>query len=1036
VTELQFTDLSKTWCGGDGDIAYDRPFNCLLVDDTCGPATPYYVVFDDFNPTKVIKSQITGWTNGGQLRYKNIRNSFVSGEMGTQDGNSTATVTSLIGKRYYIIGFGGMWWSDRIFQWPNANEYAAGTVTTYVLDASGPAAPTHSMIRDDSGHFPPGALVGKHLLLYGNDNLPTTGGAVLHRVAITANTSNTITFATQSWTPLSGGSPYVVVSTGKRAIPGRVKKPLFTYYTGVGKSYASHSPEDDSQVSSQLPAKTIVLSNGPECTDADNQVFEDDRWSEGGDLTPPADSLGNVCLPCDRSYNQHLFESWPRAAQLMLEGASPGYVDPSVGCGPRIPNLTPATAFKLANINWSSGTVGAPIGSDPSNQTAVSGVSLSYYPVMVHWTIIRNDWQQDKYGTGVMLNSTTLYDGATGGILNFGSDDTGFTVIVSPGWSRFPERQFKRMFPIDGLFVNDLRGTPAAAVDPPDTSDYTGMGSCPGCGVGRFVKIPASTKYIERKAEIVDWSEPSGAGDEIGDTFTDGDIARYVGDNWQDPGIHDESSNTLSPDNPLAPYYNFAYTGALTQPHEGFRQGQLAGSISGGGTFFLWDKTKNWLDHGWFNAFLRNEDGIATGGTTTSMTDSTKTEGTGGALNCPWKEGRFDGFTGSYVGFTIQWLISGSSFTDPNAVISERLITSGDSTGIHAGWTEALPISAAGLHYRIKESRVLNRWKGRKLKLVSPDGTSYTVTVTGNSNDVLFFTGLPGGVVVDVGWSYQIQEPRVGVPYERVSGTWTPKISGTDTNRIGVASGVIPHDFMSDPGANLPQFTKRFGRFHPQDAPSVEVYDELYRFINILKKTRTSVSWDVGPGNNSDVSGGTSSGPYDSSCAVVGQDAKQIAEGAWGGAGLDPSGGAPFAYTNSQFTAFTGPPHPCGSSPVDGCSVYTIKREKGIAGVSVCDRFPGSAAFFNYADTVDGTAHGCPPDGAVVFNANGDPVSFHQWAVFGSGALSGGKATAPMGGLGLPAGAFEAGTGGCNDHWEGYIVTDQLALITWTFTYS
>jgi hypothetical protein len=298
--------------------------------------------------------------------------------------------------------------------------------------------------------------------------------------------------------------------------------------------------------------------------------------------------------------------------------------------------------------------------------------------------------------------------------------------------------------------------------------------------------------------------------------------------------------------------------------------------------------------------------------------------------------------------------------------------------------------------------------------------------------------------------------------FERTAGgAWVEKTSGHDAHRTGVPTAVTLRDFHRDPSENLPYFTTRYGKTVPQEAMCKETINELYNFINILQKTRVGpLSWGGAAGNNSDSScedNDTSTAgntPYDNTCALGGrQDGKQKAEAGWGGAGLDTAGGKPYAWTGSQFTQFTGAPHPCAGAAVDGCSSYNIHRKKGVATVTTCSRIPGSATFYDYADVActDETPFtpcnsspitctpttNCPPDAAkVVFNANGDAVAYHQWTSFGGGALASGSASASLGSLSLPSGSFEAGTvGNCHKRFEGYQVTDSVALISWTFTY-
>src|SRR6185503_20784611 len=100
----------------------------------------------------------------------------------------------------------------------------------------------------------------------------------------------------------------------------------------------------------------------------------------------------------------------------------------------------------------------------------------------------------------------------------------------------------------------------------------------------------------------------------------------------------------------------------------------------------------------WFGGVLHTDSGTATGGSTTSLVDSTKIEPTPGTPSvqaaCYWKASKWVDYAGPYVGWTVEVLMSGTSFSDPNAVIEQRLVTTGNSSTGTLTWSQALSATA------------------------------------------------------------------------------------------------------------------------------------------------------------------------------------------------------------------------------------------------------------------------------------------------------------------------------------------------------
>jgi hypothetical protein len=1064
-----------TFCGGTDDVSgytsWGDPFGCS------SPGTPfyetptsYYIVIDDNDFTKCIKLIIVSYTNTGTITVAATPN-------GLRDyvtSKQIASVASLVGKKFYIIrGDHGIWAHERVIAWPNAYQYAAGTVREYHDDPAHPLTvtnPTLTTIKDVNdlgtrGDWSTDYLKTYQILYYGVDGY-------LKRATISGNTEDTITFNTQGSIPAIG-SHYCVVPVNGVAVPNRDKGNIQTYYAGGVRGYLTHMP-DDTMGNAYLPAKTITTPHGPapDCTPLLMDAYDLDVYTE---ITiDPGDQ--DCSRPADYIYTRNFWKGGFRSIQLMAYNASSAFIEKKTYDSTSFIAVgNPALMHKLAGVNSFTGTTGSvylAVGNDGSvnNQIAVSGVSMPYYPIQVFYSITKTELRDDShyhYGRGYMPNATTLiaqtdanesytftqtYDGVTPSVLG----DDNRTIYITCGFTRYHPLTFKRMYDIEGVFEPDIHtdtGTGIqSAIDPADQDVWDGVSN--DCyGGGKWRKRPASTNYIERKHEDSSWRSPQGAAWEIGAAFADGDVARFVDDSDNSPSIYQNppSSNTLSSfyeDGPAADYLRRFYNGQLSVQNQEVRLRQQGGKAEGGGTFYLTDTTKDWFDYQWFSGTMRIDSGTATGGSTTSITDSTKVDPNPlsptvrGA--CFWLPGRFVGFSGPFVGFTIEILISGTAFDVPGAIVEKRLITSSNNTGVTANWTEPLSVSASGKKYRIKEPYRLNRYAHLPIILTDPNSVQYKTTVTGNCGDRIFFTpvndsnGVP--IVVGKGWSYDVIVPQTGTVYKRVSGQWVEAKSIADAARTGVTT---PAMFHSDSTENLPTYVKRYGLYMVGDAITVPLYNELYACFNVLRWFKGGGAWsgeavDGTPENNCGATSGNDCGTLDpTTCADTGisscgggPGAKAGAEAGWGASLTSCAGGQPYANTTGTFSAFGS--MPC---PADGCHSYSINRLYSYLQVDgICTRMACAVEYFNYGAPPVGSAvtAGCSTGTEVVFNANGDIVSNGLWRSFGSdGAAVRSTSRKKLGTAALPAGQYPSGTGSpvCHTHQEGYSVIDQATIV-------
>jgi hypothetical protein len=625
-------------------------------------------------------------------------------------------------------------------EWPNVTEYAKGTIEdlTAGFDAmhvAVAASPTFTGFRDSQQRWVPNEHVGRDLLVYSNES-----PSFLKRVAITANTADTITYSTKTWKPAIGTN-WCIVASGGRAYPGKAPVYPYWWYRGIMDSFASHHPTDVIG-SASMPAGTIQTPGqgpGGECDRPLDVAWDSDVWTEP--TIAPDDQLCG--RPADKPYAPDLFKTI-RGLQLAIESLSPDYVEAkSYDGASSVPNLNPAEMFRLAGINSFTGTSGAVAGSSgndgsSNNQIAVSGVTLPYHPIQVWYSFKDTEAAPTggmgtegghigdyyKWGRGYMLDNSTLvdesfdlvfrqdYDDGTNPIVR---GDNGRPVTISAGWTRYVPREFKRMFN-SSVFIPDMVADidtgelnpvdPAAPVKFDDESQ-----DC--YGVGAYRTRGKSDHYIERKHENQSYKEPQGFGWEAGDTFQTGDIARYIGDNFSDPSIGGTATDGTSQFykdavHSDARYVDHYFTGIIDPKSQGDRDNQYGGiSTEDGSTTWLKDKNQNWFDHQWFGGTMRTESGTATGGSTTSITDNTKDDSNESSptnpLHCYWLLSRFPDASGPYVGFTVEVDYVDTSVMPHVTTTYQRLITAGSHTTVGVSWAEALPHTASGCVYRIKE---------------------------------------------------------------------------------------------------------------------------------------------------------------------------------------------------------------------------------------------------------------------------------------------------------------------------------------------
>lgn len=724
-------------------------------------------------------------------------------------------------------------WHERWPAWPNCKEHAIG----FVVDTDG-----RSLIGDGAT-LPPGAMHGKELM--------TRAGGKLVRIPLDTNTPDgLIVFARPQFPPPDVGAKYAVIDAGGRwrypeppfehdwwPLAARFRPSLcgpLTWYGGFRRGFSSahlSSPEVWSRypdgVLRQTPVAAMqvnVLQDDPNnpgfCQSAFLDAMDVDVWSD------PEDECTLPEFPHAPEFYFTL-----RGLQVWTESNADGFIEPkSYDNLSAIPNFVTATWFKSFGCNAYTAvislatTAGTPhVNFSPINLPAGSIDSEIFGQgggQLVHYAILDDDGlpiargyssapaaYNGTYGllSGKLVNAGRIdLRGPTAEEQQFGtyppadvSDWVGKRIVFSLGWDRFVPREV--------LSIYEATAFIRQGVD----QMYPGF----------YVTRPASTRYAEYDVlgRITETGTP---------LLRHGDLVRYRGANWNDPTTADTGAED----------YDTVYRDRLNA----YAQAPASGKVEEWGFYYVRDSAQTWATK------HRAESGTATGGSATTLTDTTKSG------NPFWAGG-----DGRWTNFILKVTKQSTGVTWRVPITS----TAGTTLGFAAvpGFTVA-----AGDTYEIVEYLVLNAKKGRTLRIFDEGGVLHEVTITHSDADTLFFARQ--SFRVPQGTSFEIFEwqPGVVLKWDGVAQKFV-KPTGADPRG---ASLQPPAQFHDDPRENLPSIVRRFGRYHKGDYPTYRLFNQLYNGINNLVWTRGTGNLyprqvDDFPDPNGNLRSGGATGPGD-----------------------------------------------------------------------------------------------------------------------------------------------------------------------------
>jgi hypothetical protein len=902
------------------------------------------------------------------------------------------SLASLAGKPCsFVRASSGSASTERLPTQPMDRALWVGTASTgsdgYWPVGSGPGTGTHySTIHDTSaasvqieqaagGWAQDQWATGDEVLVTGSDGR-------LKRLTIRHNTGNTLYVDYSASLTYSGA--FGIVTAGKRYMPGVDAWRPFQWYAGAANAESTHLADDTIGTWPEA-ASTVQWGEGNPCggTPCDSTV------THGSFDVDVQVEIDNLCEP-GRAGNYLVPKFWHslRAIQNGAVSVSGSFLEKNFTIeGAACLHLyTPAKFYIDAGCDGGTSLLTYAGGGDWS-----FAVDPTFNGRTVYYAIWPNSGCTPVTGTALVSGGQVT--GITSGFLTApgtcgATADTGATVYYSPGWTRYKGRQVRYLFP-KTVFIPDTSPPPSCyptIADPPAVNYAKNASDCTvilpatyDCfGRGTWLSRAASSKYAEYSAQGV-------MGD--GGSFVEGDLVRYVGDNAADPFV--SGAGALD-----GAYWDRFYRGTYGPTLQAGRDGGRGGQVLTATTYSLTGKTNNWWNDGITTHVLRTETGTATGGSATTLADSSKnTTDNTQPWGCWYDPARWNGEHAPYVGCILEITQGGTVYKVPttNCTFGAGGVTF--TFAAVAGLTVA-----AGATYQIREPAYeIDTWAGRRLQIThAADGSVSTYWIRHN-DDVTLYVDAQAQPIAQPGDAFSILEPAFGTVWRWTatapSGgvadtTWWPlptgagylvKPTGMDAVRVAVPT---PAKFLDDQRNNLESFVKDYGPILPGDAICVEVLNQLYKGIDNLRWTKVTGSW------LHHVSGEiTTRSGSDDTGATLAQSESRAADDWAVETGTADVDNAPKAE------AFLETIYELSDNHGDFTCSYAdaeMTRQKGYLKVTIPSAPLSAALEFCLHSTVD--AGGC---NIGIYNPQGDNVSAsnNTWHVFDTASVAPGPST-------------------------------------------
>jgi hypothetical protein len=877
--------------------------------------------------------------------------------------NCIPSTDDLVGKRYYIKRTGKLWWADvnpsfgRWPDWPNDNELWRGDAdegkvfdddTGYLYEA------TNKVIADPYNVDDPapnswGANVwrDKQVLVFDTDGN-------LHRLTVTSNNGNTLFFGgltaippeeseSELSTVYTMDSVFTIVDVDARGFPNRINWPCFRWYSGYHKQYYGHSPRAEG--ADATPARYPAIIAG------DNYVYffsADGADCDSDDARVTVNSLDNdihtdfqnFCSPADFFPGPQIHKTI-RQLEKVVEDLVGSFVRPVDYTGEkRIPDYSIARCFYDCGINNGFSSVAksaVTVGMVTTTTYYFVATGTQYKGKFIYYEVIQggirqNEFSYDGNTADATTGRVTVFVTTDGDTTVHDANWLGADVYWSAGWTRKYPLLVTHFYP-RWFFVPDIDTDEFGnhtAIFPPEVQNFEDFG-CFGVGQPGWIKREPSTSY-----KIYD--ERGEAQDGDGRDFVQGDVVRFDGDHFHDPGtgqtvVDGDVAEDLK-------YWDRQFTGKHKRQIHPRILDDLIGTITSGTKYSLTDSTKNWWRDWFEGGELVTHSGAANDGSETSLTtdDTWNDTGSGGNENSCWFDsGRFPGFDAPFVDFILEVdkpehdPINDVDVTTTYKLPITDVTTAGTAQVIHFDAVEktfgggnlmVLP----GDNWRIREpDSKLNRYRGHRVEITKTDGSLIELDCLLSDDDTLFFD--VQDEALEVGWTFKIIEYYPGGcwTFSSAAPTDEQKAAGVKWQKFGENKYWIQptgEDDREDPVSsehpiwhtameeNEPHHgPPTFGRMRKGDYVWFGLLNQLYLMINRLRWVKKGAAWTAngdtdnsalfGPGASPGLRYGPDSAhPFDSYSTAWSNHMGHLS-GLWGTGGypgtFGPTGGAPTA---------------------------------------------------------------------------------------------------------------------------------------------
>lgn len=762
---------------------------------------------------------------------------------------------------YFIINHNGAFVHDRVPEWPNDFTYEWGNATSTT---------TTSIIVDKTQRYwKPGEWTGKYVYYLKS--------GLVRFTQITGTDRDTlgnprITFSALSVAPdvsifgiLGAANGYWRPTHQPQGQGSLASMPMTIWYRGgegQNSVYYTRSPDDaigQTVFSFPNPSFAVPDTSGD---DADTRIYDVINQGQAyGSITTDLDLINESQTTLEQPDHAFFlplhktFRMWQTALWDSCAGFVPYRSDFYDGYGSfYINRFTPAKLMWYAGVNAAHGTLGSIVsGGIAVDLTFTESIDSSFLPIPVritterieNWTFdtdtdawVDNGPETHEIGKPMVTDQYGLWDGSKLSGPDFSTPDQGQEVWITWGYTRTIPDRVRYLYPKTCFIPDPQDGDDVDAPQIPPTEDNP----------GNWITRGISTQLLDYSDYGHVANPLEGGGGEVGSVnFVSGMLARYVGDNYDDP----TSQFGVSDPKPwLVDYYDHFYTARPTNPNviDGSNYEITSGVVNVvDDSLQFGDTTQTW----WSGVLVGDagdeaHNGIVSSCTTTTITDSSQTgshfwdNSTTGRWVGQWffiiQPGAIDsGGTSGPLHMTTRPCIAYDAatltFTFPTIVGLDDTYTytdsDGDSHTDDTGYSFHEP--------KWEMNRFANSWCELTKK---SDQSIVTSNVTYSSNNRVRVDAWSSSYTPVIGDLYVFKKWSQGVILKWNGSAWV-KPTGTDTRY----SRTFPDRLWTIP----PTHHKKYGRLMNNDYIGIHFMEEVHSVREQLRMKIYNVCFTSDP---------------------------------------------------------------------------------------------------------------------------------------------------------------------------------------------